>query len=159
MAGKWNETEKQELAKAFKILTIIQKNYGRDINPIETLRAWEFILSEKYTAEQVLLAMRSYMELSSDMPSPSDLIKIISPPPKKITYAEYKHALEQHALEGYPMFGYFGQVIKDFEKQGGDESGVKSQYEILESRKNAETIPQVKSILALTYGEGGENDD
>lgn len=159
MAGNWNDAEKQELAKAFKVLTIIQKNYGRDINPIETLKAWEFILSEKYTAGQVLLAMRSYMELSSDMPAPSDLIKIISPPPKKITYAEYKHALEQHALEGYPMFGYFGQVIKDFHQQNGEESGVKSQYEILESRKNEEIIPQVKSILALTYGEKHDADD
>ena len=110
MAGKWNDAEKQELAKAFKVLTIIQKNYGREIDPIGTLRAWEFVLAEKYTAEQVLMAMRAYMEKSSDIPAPSDLIKIISPEKPKISYAEYKRAQEQHALEGFPRFGYLGQV-------------------------------------------------
>jgi len=152
MDGKWTDQEKTKLAKALAVLAIIQKSYGKQIDVKATIQAWEFVMAEKYRAEQVLMAIKVYMGKSSDIPAPADLIKIITPPEKQITYAEYKHALEHHALEGYPMFGYHGQVIKDYNKQHGVINETQSHYELLESRKQ-ELPDSVKKILSITYGE------
>lgn len=151
MDGKWTDEEKMKLAQGLGVLATIQKSYGKQIDVKATIQAWEFVMAEKYLAEQVLMAMKVYMGKSNDIPAPADLIKIISPPEKQITYAEYKHALEQHALEGYPMFGYFGQVIKDYQKQERSETGTLSQAEILERRKEPIAI-NVQKLLANTYG-------
>lgn len=154
MVGNWTDNEKTEIAKNLAVMATIQKKYGREINVKDTVRAWEFVMGMKYTAEQVISAMQAYMQISSDIPSPADLIKIIDPPPAKITYAQYKHALEQHALEGYPAFGYYGQMIKDYEKQQGDENSVPSYYEILEKRQQF----KLENKLAIQIMEGVKND-
>ncbi len=112
-------------------------------------------LDGKYHAEQILKAIDIYTDRKNDVPAPADLIQIISPPPKQITYAEYKNALEQHAAEGYPMFGYFGQVIKDYKKQQNVESEIPSTQEILERRKEPLAI-DVSKLLATTYGGNNE---
>lgn len=154
MDGKWTDSDKIEIAKSLAVMAIIQKNYGRELDVKNTIKAWEFVLQD-YTAKQVSEAMRAYMRQSSDIPSPADLIKILNPPEKQITYAEYKHALEQHAAEGYPMFGYFGGVIKDYQKQQAAESGIKTRQEISDGRQPDELSQKVKAILAVTYG--GQN--
>ena len=134
MAGKWTDEEKTEIAKTLAVMAIIQKSYGREIDVKSTVKAWEFVMSD-CAANQVISAMQAYMRQSNDIPSPADLIKIINPPQAKITYAEYKHAIEQHALEGFPMCGYYGQVIKGYEKQQAMEADTPSYYEILERRE------------------------
>lgn len=151
MAGSWTDAEKTEIAKVLAVMAIIQKSYGRELDVKNTVKAWEFVMGD-CSAKQVVNAMQVYMRQSNDIPSPADLLKIIKPPEKQITYAEYKHALEQHALEGYPMFGYYGQVIKDYNKQQGAINETPSHYELLESRKQ-EFPEKVKQILAITYGE------
>lgn len=151
MAGNWTDAEKTEIAKVLAVMAIIQKSYGRELDVKNTVKAWEFIMGD-CPANKVVNAMQVYMRQSNDIPSPADLLKIIKPPEKQITYAEYKHALEQHALEGYPMFGYYGQVIKDYNKQQGAINETPSHYELLESRKQ-ELPDKVKQILAITYGE------
>lgn len=140
MVSKWTKEEKIEMVKAFCVLETIQKCYGKIINPQEILAAWEFVLGEKYTANQVMHAMKTYMEKSSDMPSPADLIKVMTPPEPRITYEQYKHALKQHSIEGYPRFGYYGQMIKDYEKQQGMHCETPSFYEVLEKRQSSERM-------------------
>jgi len=154
MDGKWTDSDKIEIAKSLAVMAIIQKNYGRELDVKNTIKAWEFVLQD-YTAKQVSEAMRAYMRQSSDIPSPADLIKIINPPEKKITYAEFKHALEQHAAEGYQMFGYWRGVINDYQKQQAAESGIKTRQEISDRRQPDELSQKVKAILAVTYG--GQN--
>lgn len=92
-------------------------------------------LNGRFSAQEVLAAIDVYTDRASDIPQPADLIKIMTPEKPKITQAEFIYAQKQHALEGYPMHGYYGQIIKDYEKQMGEETGVPSYYEILERRK------------------------
>jgi len=137
------------------MLTVLingQKAYGKDYSVADTFSYYKMKLDGKFTAEQILKAVDIYTDRKNDVPAPSDIIQILNPPEKQITYAEYKHALEQHALEGYPMFGYYGQVIKDYNKQQGEINETPSYYELLESRKQ-ELPDKVKKVLAITYGE------
>lgn len=120
MAGNWNNEEKQEILKVFTVMAAIQKTYGREIDIKPTLQAWEYLLAEKYNGTQVVAAMEAYMRKSSDMPAPADIIAILSPVAPKITTAEFIHAKEQHALEGYPAYGYYGQIIKQYERENAE---------------------------------------
>lgn len=134
MVGNWTDAEKTEIAKVLSVMAVIQKSYGREIDVKNTVKAWEFVMND-YSANQVLSAMQAYMRQSNDIPSPSDLIKIIDPPPAKISYAEYKHALERHAAEGYNPNGKWAGIVNDYPKQQAIENETPSYYEILEKRE------------------------
>jgi len=134
MAGKWTNEDKREILKTFTVLATIQKTYGKDIDIKPTLQAWEFLLDD-YPANSVIEAMKVYMKTSSDMPTPADIIAILSPVKPKITQAEYIHAQKQHALEGYPMHGYYGGIIREYEAQEAD--GREKPLEIADSLKQS----------------------
>jgi len=120
MAGNWNRDDKINIAKTFAVLATIQKSYGVEINAKTTLQAWEYILSD-YTANQVCGAMEAWMKKDSSMPAPADLIKIMSPAPKGITTAEYIFAQKEHEREGFPMHGFYGKQIEEYEAENADE--------------------------------------
>jgi hypothetical protein len=142
MDGKWSIDDKKKILEAYTVLTYSLKSYGDD-KVKERLRAWEAIMSDSYTADQVCAAMVAHAKKSSEIPTPADLIKIINPPEPKITYADYKYALQQHEAEGYPMFGYFGQVIKDYQRQQREEYDTPSYQEILKRRSEHVPIGEV----------------
>ena len=138
-----------------KVLTVLingQKPYGKEYSVSDTFLYYKMKLDGKYTAEQIMKAVDIYTDKKNDVPAPADIIQILNPPEKQITYAEFKHALEQHAAEGYPMFGYFGGVINDYQKQQG---GVSALQKALDRKAEDEKIQKVKAILAVTYG--GQN--
>lgn len=113
----WTASELEQLTKTLAVIINGQKAYGKDHSLKDTLAYYTHKLQGKFTMRQVLWALDKYTDQHNDIPAPSDLINLISPPPPRITYAQYQRAVQQHALEGYPMFGYYGQVIKDYEAQ------------------------------------------
>jgi hypothetical protein len=145
MDGNWSIDDKKKILETYTVLTYSLKSYGDD-KVKERLRAWEAIMSDSYSADQVCAAMVAHAKKSSEIPTPADLIKIINPPETKITYADYKYALQQHEAEGYPMFGYFGQVIKDYQRQQRIENEIPSYYEILERREKDKLTGGLKQI-------------
>lgn len=151
MAGKWSDDDKRKIFDVFCVLAASVNGYG-NIDHKARLRSWQMILENDMTADQICAAMITHARTSEEIPTPAHLLAYVKPPEKQITYAEYKHALEQHALEGFPMFGYYGQVIKDYERQRNEDTGAKSYYEILEARQAAQIklSPEVKKILVGT---------
>lgn len=138
-----------------KVLTVLingQKPYGKEYSVSDTFLYYKMKLDGKYTAEQIMKAVDIYTDKKNDVPAPADIIQILNPPEKQITYAEFKHALEQHAAEGYQMFGYWRGVINDYQKQQG---GVSALQKALDRKAEDEKIQKVKAILAVTYG--GQN--
>ena len=138
-----------------KVLTVLingQKPYGKEYSVSDTFLYYKMKLDGKYTAEQIMKAVDIYTDKKNDVPAPADIIQILNPPEKQITYAEFKHALEQHAAEGYQMFGYWRGVINDYQKQQG---GVSALQKALDRKAEDEKIQKVKEILAVTYG--GQN--
>ena len=138
-----------------KVLTVLingQKPYGKEYSVSDTFLYYKMKLDGKYTAEQIMKAVDIYTDKKNDVPAPADIIQILNPPEKQITYAEFKHALEQHAAEGYQMFGYWRGVINDYQKQQAAESGIKTRQEISDGRQPDELSQKVKGLLAATYG-------
>ena len=150
--NSWSKSEQESLLKVLTVLINGQKPYGKEYSVSDTFLYYKMKLDGKYTAEQIMKAVDIYTDKKNDVPAPADIIQILNPPEKQITYAEFKHALEQHAAEGYPMFGYFGGVINDYQKQQG---GVSALQKALDRKAEDEKIQKVKAILAVTYG--GQN--
>ena len=136
----------ENITKTLAVIINGQKAFGKDYSLKDVLAYYNLKLNGRYSADQVISAIMAYTDMKNDVPAPADLINIISPPPAKITYAEYKYALQQHEAEGYPMFGYFGGVIKDYEAQQRTENETPSYYEILEKRQNAKITNGLKAI-------------
>jgi len=105
----------------------MQKAYGRNLDMKIVLRGWEMVMADNYTGKQVVDALQVYIKRNSDFPAPADLIKIIDPPKRKITFQEYYHACEQHKLEGYPQFGYYKQIMNEYT---GEEEAPKETFKI-----------------------------
>ena len=136
----------EEITKTLAVIINGQKAYGKDYSINDTFRYYKLKLDGRYSADKVISAILAYTDVKNDIPAPADIINIINPPPTKITYADYKYALEQHKAEGYPMFGYFWQVIADYKKQQQMETKTPSYYEILERRESAKLTGGLKQI-------------
>lgn len=121
MAGNWTEDKKREILKTFTVMATIQKTYGREIDIRPTLQAWEALLAGEYSGEQVNRAMAAYMLKSSDMPSPADIARMITPETPKVSQAEFIHAKDQWAKEGYPSYSYYAMIVKQFEKENAED--------------------------------------
>ena len=148
MAGKWSDDDKRKILETFTVLAFALKSYGNQDHKLR-LRSWQMLLENDMTAEEICAAMIAHARTSEEIPTPSQLLAYVKPPERQITYAEYKHALEQHALKGFPMLGYYGQVIKDYERQRNEDTGAKSYNEILEQRKRDNIDTNLKERLQL----------
>lgn len=100
-----------------------QKAFGKDHSVKDVYDYYKMKLNGRYTAGEILTALDRYTDIKNDIPAPSDIIQIIDPPPKPISTAEFIHAKEMHALEGFPSHGYYGHIIKDYEKQNAEDRG------------------------------------
>lgn len=106
------------------MLTVLingQKAYGKDYSVSDTFSYYKMKLEGRYNAEQILKAVNVYTDRKNDIPAPADVIQILSPPPRKITYAEYKYAIEQHKANGYPMISKWRDTMMEYEGQDNPE--------------------------------------
>jgi hypothetical protein len=145
MAGKWTDEDKKYLAKAAAVVVDMQKSYGKQVDLKTMLRGWQFLLEDDYTVYQISSALKEYMRQYSDIPAPADLIKILNPPEPLVTYAEYKAALEAHAKEGYPMFGYYGQIINKYNQQQSGNDAMQ------DSGSEPELLADIGKTLKVNY--------
>lgn len=103
-------------------LVEMQKAYGREIDLKMVLKGWEAILSDKFSGNQICYALKKYaLEIGDDFPSPKNIHDILCPPKPRISTAEFIHAKEQWALENYKPFSYYGQIVKDYERENEEE--------------------------------------
>lgn len=117
----WTNSDEAIIIKTLTVIINGQKSYGKTVSLKDTYDYYKLKLNGKFTADSVLKALDMYTDSKNDIPAPSDLIGLMLPaPPVRITTAEFIHAKEQHALEGYPVCGYYGQIIKQYEKENAD---------------------------------------
>lgn len=148
----WSPEEKRQIMEAFAVIVTIQKSYGKEVDAIGMLRAWEFIMAEKYSGDAVVYALKEYLKNRDDIPTPANLIAIIEPPKAKITQAEFIYAQKQHEAEGFPMCGYYGGIIKEYLGQQAEEREAPTYYEILEKRKEPVSLGNILKRIEANDG-------
>jgi hypothetical protein len=145
--NSWTDDDENQLGMMLNLCWKNSDHYGGDFSLKERVTAFKMVLEPLFCMNDVLDGIRIHMGESTEMVKPSHVKSILTPAKKKITQTEFIHAKEQHALEGYPKFGYYGKIIKDFERQERIERDVPSQQEIEMKRAIPAMSPELKSRL------------
>lgn len=117
----WNSSQINDILKVLGIISLGQKNYGKDVNVKDLFNYFRLKLDGRFTAESVIGAIEKYTDRHNDIPAPSDVINILCPEQPKISYAEYKLAIEQWKANGYKSNCHYKQTMNEYEKQGQED--------------------------------------
>lgn len=84
----------------------LQKRYGKTANNLETLVSGFLWLLEGIPINEILAAMKSYVLAKNDIPTPSDLLNIITPSkqvwrPDWAAYIAMKKRIHEHGYYPY----------------------------------------------------------
>lgn len=98
-----NERSKMQLAEILSQICALQKNYGKTQTELETLvEGFSWALAG-YSMRQIIPAMRKYVLNNSDIPSPSDIIRIIEKPNEPEVLEFSLERLQTFAAKGIPL--------------------------------------------------------
>ena len=122
------------------VICIGQNAYGTEKQFAARFDFWMMKLEGRYEVSQILSALDSYTDENSDIPTPSDIIKILSPAKEEISKVDFLHAKEQQRLAGYPSHSYHAHLIRDYEAQQASKYTEEKRPELIESQKVIEII-------------------
>lgn len=97
--------DKKELLKFVKVCFDTLDTYGKTPQQLGIASEVFVRMLSKYDMEKVREAFYSYMERNAKMPTPSDIINIIDPPPWKPDWSYY-HALKEMKKRGNTISPY-----------------------------------------------------
>lgn len=117
----WNQSDREDIIKVLSVLIAVQKLYGRDASVKDIFAFYQMKLDGRYPASKVLSALDAYTDKKDDVPAPADLIALMDPPKTKISQAEFIHAKDQWAKEGYPSYSYYAVIVKEYEKENHED--------------------------------------
>lgn len=76
----WSPDETASLAEALGLLFDGQKQYGKNTAQLENMvKLFAWVLKD-YPIERVMFGIGEYVKRNGDIPTPSDVVKIIDPP-------------------------------------------------------------------------------
>lgn len=132
----WKKSEEANLVKIFTIIVDGQKAYGKDISLKSIYAYFKLKLEKRYSVDQVMYALDKYTDEKNDIPSPADIVNILSPKKVKVTYAQHVAALDYQKRNGYSEFSYEARLIRDYNKQ--------------QTEANDEIVAENKRLLELS---------
>lgn len=97
----------------------LQKQYGKTQAELETLVEGYFWALGDYGIETILAAIKQYIRLNPDIPSPADIINLIDPPPEPLSAAVYVNYKKQVA-QGVYLLPSEREYCAAFERQEKD---------------------------------------
>lgn len=114
----WTADDRKKIASIVFPLLEIQKAYGRVLNAKLVMQGWEIILAEKYSAEQIVYALKQYaLKYGDDFPTPKNLNEILDPSQPRITEAAFVEAQKYQERNGWPMFSDAQETIDAYRAQ------------------------------------------
>jgi hypothetical protein len=108
------------LIKAISVISKEQKAYGKQIDVDGIYSYMQRKLEKLYSVAQIINAIDVYTDRNDDIPTPSDIINIITPV-KKINQSEYIEALKQRDADRKngcsSQFSWASSIIADYHAQ------------------------------------------
>ena len=93
-----------------------QNSYGeRDADLVMSF--WEWKLSSRFTADQVIFALDKYTDDNYDFPTPAGLIEILQPQEPRITESQYISAQKAQERNNWPMLSEEQTIIDKYREQ------------------------------------------
>lgn len=116
----WKPEEKKSLAIVIGQAFDMQKQFGKTTGQLENIVNGFCWIMEPYPVEIVMRAFAQYIRERSDMPTPSDLVKIIDPQPPKPIYDKSLYITLKKIFDEQGPFGLQTdeiEYIKCYEEQ------------------------------------------
>lgn len=112
---RWKPNEKAKLARFLKSVTNLQNTYGKKIDPDSFMDGYEYLLSAKYSVDQVIKGMTMFLQRNNAMPTPADINNALDPLPEKPSDAMYVQVCKRLERNGYSHYTgrSFDQAYKD----------------------------------------------
>ena len=92
-------------------------DYGKGIDLRAILGKYRIYFAKIYTTDQIIQAIHEHCREIRVVPQVPDLLGILEPKPPKISHAEFIHAKQQWANQGFPPFSDYRDTVKAFEMQ------------------------------------------
>lgn len=101
-AQPWTKNDKSQLALCLGQIFDLQKQFGKTTSQLENIISGFCWVLDGYELSLVITGIAEYAKRNSDIPTPSDIVKIIDPQPEKFK----------------PDWNYY-RTLKDLVKDGG----------------------------------------
>jgi len=124
LSSAQKQQDKMQLTMALAQVCELQKQYGKTAANLETLVEGFMWLLDGTPMDKVLDAMKTYMLSHNDIPTPSDLLKIINPPEEPLSKAVFI-ALCQAKERGEYLTPTERKYMRDYENQEITKTGKK----------------------------------
>lgn len=111
-----------------------QRTFAEKLELQDRVRGWKFLLEENFSVDQVLGAMKKFMQTSGIMPMPADIVAILRPASPRITEAQYVQACKAQERNGFPAFSYEDAIIREYRKQNEEDFVQQNREQIPDSR-------------------------
>lgn len=113
----WSLEEKRAIAAVVYPLIEIQKSYGRELDAKLVMQGWEAFLSDKFSGELIVYALKKYALERRDIPTPADIVEILEPKEPQISEAQYVQACKEQERNGFPVFSDAKATIEKYKQQ------------------------------------------
>lgn len=95
-------------------------DFGKGVDIKLILQKYALFFEGKYSVEQIIKAIHTHCQKSTVIPKVANIEAILNPPTQKISQAEFIHAKDQWAKEGYPEFSFYAFQVKQYEKENNE---------------------------------------
>lgn len=116
----WTEQEKKYLSATIALMLAQPREYQVKYNLKQVLVWWRLKLEQSYTVEEVVAAIDYFTdqpENANKIIQPADVIGILNQAERRVTHAEYIHALDWQKDNGKSEFTDAAQTIARFKSQ------------------------------------------
>lgn len=102
-SNQWKPIDKASFASAISRVFDLQKQFGKTTAQLENIvEGFAWVLKD-YPVEKVIWGLGQYMKINCDIPTPSDICKIIDPrPPQWVPDKQMYYKLQQILKEQGP---------------------------------------------------------
>ena len=113
--AKFNDKDVVSLSKALAACQLVQRTYGKQAGDLDKVaKIFARVLAE-YDPQQVIEAIKRWLQESPEFPTPSDIVKMLDPA-KKFDKELYIKFSQQYAKGEITEFSQGYEYMKEYEK-------------------------------------------
>lgn len=99
------------------------RHYGKPPSLEAKYRRFRKYFEGRYSVDDLIYALRSHMLQKGECPVVADIEKILNPPPRQISHAEYIRCLDEYKKTRFDNWSPSAMIVHEYERQQreGDE--------------------------------------
>jgi hypothetical protein len=95
-SNTFTQIDKEKLSRALGACAAVQRTYGKQVSDLEAVVKVFIKVLDGYEPKEIMQAIKKWLTISPEFPTPSDILKILDPQPiyDKTVYISIKNKLK-----------------------------------------------------------------